>query len=250
MRSIFVALVLCAAACSSSSTGGHDVDGGGCASSVTAAPGLVVTASGPVQGSAESDTWAYRGIPYAAPPVGALRWQAPQDPACWSQPLAASAFGSACVQLDASGAVIGNEDCLTIERLGPDGGDGDEQAARPVLRARRRQHARFERRVAQRRLPLRRRAPRRANPERRRHLQLSPRAIRLSRALVAGRRRTRRRQLRHARSDRGAALGRSATSRHSAAIRRASCCSANRPARRTRARWSPRRSPRGSSRRR
>src|SRR5690349_14717412 len=48
-------------------------DGGACASSVTPSPGLVASEYGPVQGMSESGTWAFRGVPFAAPPVGDLR---------------------------------------------------------------------------------------------------------------------------------------------------------------------------------
>ncbi|HEX3344870.1 MAG TPA: carboxylesterase family protein, partial [Polyangiaceae bacterium] len=50
-------------------------DAGGCTATATPAPGVVVTDRGAVQGKSESGTWAFLGIPYAAPPVGALRWQ-------------------------------------------------------------------------------------------------------------------------------------------------------------------------------
>src|SRR4051812_15983551 len=133
MRSIFVALLASAVGCSTSSAGNGDggVDGGGCSSSVTPGAGLVVTAFGPVQGTSENDTWAYRGIPFAAPPVGALRWQPPAAPSCWTAPLAASAFGNACVQLDGSGVVVGNEDCLTLNVWAPS--SATPASALPVL---------------------------------------------------------------------------------------------------------------------
>ncbi|HEX7285562.1 MAG TPA: carboxylesterase/lipase family protein [Candidatus Angelobacter sp.] len=40
----------------------------------------------------------FRGIPYAAPPVGELRWKAPQPPASWKGVREATAFGNACWQ--------------------------------------------------------------------------------------------------------------------------------------------------------
>ena len=108
-------------------------DGGPCASSVSAAPGLVVTDRGPVQGTSENGTFAYYAIPYAAPPVGALRWQAPQPPACWSAPLAATTFGASCLQLDAADPtkVIGSEDCLTLNVWAP--ASATPASALPVL---------------------------------------------------------------------------------------------------------------------
>jgi para-nitrobenzyl esterase len=51
----------------------------------------------------------YRGIPYAAPPLGDLRWRAPQPAAHWDGVRAADKFGSQCMQ-----ARGGSEDCLYV----------------------------------------------------------------------------------------------------------------------------------------
>ena len=51
----------------------------------------VTTAQGEVQGKPDGAATAYLGIPYAAPPVGALRWQPPQPPAPWPGVRAARA---------------------------------------------------------------------------------------------------------------------------------------------------------------
>src|SRR4051812_17054377 len=40
----------------------------------------------------------FKGIPYAAAPVGALRWRAPQAPASWTAPLQAHDYGPSCPQ--------------------------------------------------------------------------------------------------------------------------------------------------------
>ncbi len=55
----------------------------------------------------------FNGIPFAAPPVGELRWRAPQAPPAWQGVRTAGQFGSACAQL-ARGAVSGSEDCLFL----------------------------------------------------------------------------------------------------------------------------------------
>ncbi len=68
----------------------------------------------------------FKGIPYATPPVGALRWRAPQPAVAWSGIRAADRFGDICVQPSRpSGA--GNtetpenmsEDCLTLNVFRP-----------------------------------------------------------------------------------------------------------------------------------
>jgi len=60
----------------------------------------VHTESGPVQGIAGSDPQitAFLGIPYAAPPVGDLRWRDPQPPAKWTAVRKADQFGAGCMQ--------------------------------------------------------------------------------------------------------------------------------------------------------
>lgn len=75
---------------------------------------LAQTQSGAVQGVVVGDELAFRGIPYAAPPVGDLRWQPPQPPSAWSGTRDASAFGNKCPQLDPNGQLIGDEDCLFL----------------------------------------------------------------------------------------------------------------------------------------
>lgn len=85
-------------------------------SSVTA-PGsdLVQTTWGPVRGFQSGETYAFLGIPYAAPPLGELRWQPPADPQPWTDELSATAFPPACPQWnDEETAVIGREDCLYL----------------------------------------------------------------------------------------------------------------------------------------
>jgi len=96
-------------------------EAGGCGSGVTPSAGVVVTDRGAVQGKQESGTWAYLGVPYAAPPVGALRWAGTEDHACWSSTLAATSFGSKCLQVESTDTtmVLGAEDCLTANVWSP-----------------------------------------------------------------------------------------------------------------------------------
>src|SRR5947208_502773 len=57
-------------------------------------------ASGQVEGSKSADgkVRAYKGIPFAAPPVGLLRWKAPQPVASWKGVRPATEFGARCMQ--------------------------------------------------------------------------------------------------------------------------------------------------------
>ena len=66
-------------------------------------------------GSARNDA-AFLGVPYAAPPVGELRWKPPQPAGKWNKIRQATKFGAACPQLPASWfpAIGWNEDCLYL----------------------------------------------------------------------------------------------------------------------------------------
>ena len=80
------------------------------------APSVILT-SGALVGSRMGPTSAaFLGIPYAAPPVGPLRWQPPQPPAKWTVPRDATQFGSPCAQLPARWFhyIPGSEDCLYL----------------------------------------------------------------------------------------------------------------------------------------
>jgi para-nitrobenzyl esterase len=81
----------------------------GCVSTAT----VVCTQSGQLQGAVEGAFRAFRGIPFAAPPVGDLRWRPPAPPASWQGVRSAMAFGNRCPQVDNNGP-LGNEDCLTL----------------------------------------------------------------------------------------------------------------------------------------
>jgi len=72
------------------------------------------TRAGDVQGALTGGVLAFRGIPYADPPVGALRWKPPQSPTSWAGTRDASTFGSICTQLDISNQPVGTEDCLFL----------------------------------------------------------------------------------------------------------------------------------------
>lgn len=79
-------------------------------------PLVIKTDKGHVRGTSEADLRVFRGIPYAAPPVGELRFQPPQAHPGWTEVREASALGPACPQ---SGLMIQqqlawSEDCLTL----------------------------------------------------------------------------------------------------------------------------------------
>jgi para-nitrobenzyl esterase len=100
----------------------------------TDAPELRETTYGVVRGandSAVSGTYAWKGIPFAQAPVGALRWQPPVEPVAWSGVRDARSFGSACLQMgriygpgahnrfddsiaQTLNTPVGSEDCLTL----------------------------------------------------------------------------------------------------------------------------------------
>lgn len=63
---------------------------------------LVRTDVGVLAGTAQGGVEAFLGIPYAAPPVGPLRWRAPQPAPAWTGPRDAGRFGPACYQEVAS----------------------------------------------------------------------------------------------------------------------------------------------------
>jgi len=61
---------------------------------------------------------AWKGIPFATPPVGDLRWRAPEPPAAWEGVRESLASGSMCVQLGGD-PVQGSEDCLYLDVFAP-----------------------------------------------------------------------------------------------------------------------------------
>src|SRR6478609_5336435 len=80
----------------------------------TGSPDVVAcTEQGAVRGVVQGATMAFRGIPYASPPVGSLRWKPPTPPARWDGERDGSRFGAICPQIVGE-EVKGNEDCLYI----------------------------------------------------------------------------------------------------------------------------------------
>ena len=108
----------------------------------SAAPASVELTSGSLLGQAEADGYpvvSYLGVPFAAPPVGELRWRAPQAVPGWQGVRKAQAFAPACAQIgnfyasdDATtfGQLYGSEDCLYLNVWAP---ASQVDHARPVL---------------------------------------------------------------------------------------------------------------------
>ena len=110
------------------------------ASSASAEQVRVTVDSGVLVGQANGGVAVFKGVPYAAAPVGKLRWASPQRPASWSAPREANAFGAICPQpLKPNGApneggAVGpaSEDCLFLNVWAP--GAGVASAAKaPVM---------------------------------------------------------------------------------------------------------------------
>jgi para-nitrobenzyl esterase len=98
----------------------------------------VMTEQGAVRGEVLGDTLVFRGIPYAEPPIGGLRWQAPQSAKPRSGVLDAIKFGNRCCQigppdgniLGGTRTFMGSEDCLTLNIWSP---KAKENSLRPVM---------------------------------------------------------------------------------------------------------------------
>ncbi|GGP89819.1 carboxylesterase/lipase family protein [Streptomyces melanogenes] len=99
---------------------------------------VVQAPAGALRGTVEGGLTVFKGVPYAAPPVGALRWQPAQPYPGWSGVRDAVAFGPSAPQLYREGGdqVLGthgsppfDEDCLTLNVWTP----GADDARRPVM---------------------------------------------------------------------------------------------------------------------
>ncbi|WP_303829506.1 carboxylesterase/lipase family protein [Asticcacaulis taihuensis] len=104
--------------------------------SCAGAPNTVQTVSGAVQGVTVEGVESFKGIPFAAPPLGDLRWRAPQPAAKWTGVKVADTFGHDCMQTPFGGdaAPLGatpGEDCLVLNVWRPAGVPKD--AKLPVI---------------------------------------------------------------------------------------------------------------------
>ncbi len=84
-----------------------------------ARPEVVATTDGPVRGVATPQGEAFLALPFAAPPVGALRWRPPQPPQPWVETRDATRGGALCPQSAIPGDGRPSEDCLTLNVYTP-----------------------------------------------------------------------------------------------------------------------------------
>jgi para-nitrobenzyl esterase len=92
------------------------------------------TAAGTVRGVVAADHRLFAGIPYAAPPIGSLRWQPPAPVAAWHGVRDATRVGPRCLQDPSGDPEFGrqtDEDCLTLNVWTPPVSADD--AKRPVM---------------------------------------------------------------------------------------------------------------------
>jgi para-nitrobenzyl esterase len=89
---------------------------------------IIKAPAGQVQGRTEGTLNIFKGIPYALPPVGALRWRPPSPMPRWAGARQATEFGSACFQpapqlsnIYAGNSMPMSEDCLTLNIWAPAG---------------------------------------------------------------------------------------------------------------------------------
>jgi len=102
-------------------------------------PTVVKTSDGVVQGAMVNDVAIFKGIPFAAPPVGNLRWKPPQPVAAWNGVRQATSFVHDCMQTSTStpgtGPATPSEDCLYLNvwRRAKSDGTTAQNAKLPVM---------------------------------------------------------------------------------------------------------------------
>ena len=100
---------------------------------------IAVTKQGQLRGIEKLGCLQFRGVPFAAPPVGDLRWRSPRPPSSWDGLRDATQFGAICPQVAGTLEALGagrvreenpmDEDCLTLNLFTPSVDD----ARRPVM---------------------------------------------------------------------------------------------------------------------
>lgn len=111
---LFLATAVLCGACDGGRGGSAEPPGG-----LRAVPAPVVaTTGGEIRGVVAGDVASFYGIPYAAPPVGNLRWRAPAPPVPWQGVRDGSVRGHPCPQTEALAAAA-SEDCLFVNVTAP-----------------------------------------------------------------------------------------------------------------------------------
>jgi len=106
----------------------------GCDSSGPGTADTIMTESGPVRGIHTKAVDEYLGIPYAAAPVGELRWLPPRPHGPWQGVLEAFNFGSECTQPGSSpGETAGSENCLFLNVYRPHPAETNPSRQLPVM---------------------------------------------------------------------------------------------------------------------
>jgi para-nitrobenzyl esterase len=106
----------------------------GCSGNSGSASTTIATVKGLVTGIEENGAFAFKGIPYAAPPVGANRWKPPQPVPAWDNALDTTSFAAQCIQPEVASSedassvpprAIGDEDCLYLNVWTPASAQSD-----------------------------------------------------------------------------------------------------------------------------
>ncbi|MBM3132352.1 MAG: hypothetical protein FJZ95_04880 [Chloroflexi bacterium] len=114
---VFLVLMLALSSLLACSSDGKDSTPSPSEKSLWTGDPTVKTAYGSVKGFPDrSETWVWKAIPYAKPPVGESRWETPQNPDLWDGTRAETEFCEPCSQYSpiAPNTIIGSEDCLYL----------------------------------------------------------------------------------------------------------------------------------------
>jgi para-nitrobenzyl esterase len=115
-------------------------DGGAVCAAPSSDPLVVATERGLLRGASDQQALRWLGVPFAEPPVGALRWRPPvRASGCWTGVREATEWAQSCPQIpqrqgqpfDPMAAMLGQEDCLTLNVWRP--AEAPADAALPVM---------------------------------------------------------------------------------------------------------------------